>query len=96
MAVRAKLAEMKSLFEDEDEAKNHDIQARAKKAMMKPESSEWNLHRHKLEYEEAMEKRQHYIEVEEEKQRTAGLKGETPLDIFEERKSGAKKKDKKS
>ena len=59
---------MKSLFEEEDDDKNMDIQARAKKASLaKPESSEWNLHRHKLAYEEAMEKRQHLIEVEEEK-----------------------------
>lgn len=46
---------MKQLFEDEDDAKKTDLQNRVKASnMARPESSEWDLHKHKLAYEEVL------------------------------------------
>ena len=48
-AIRKKLAEMKQLFDDEDEQEKDDLQNRAKKSgIPRPESSEWDLHKHKI------------------------------------------------
>ena len=54
--------------------------------MGRPESSEWDLHNHKIMYEEAMERRQKHIEMEEARKKSQGLKGETPTKTGEKRK----------
>lgn len=55
MAIREKLAAMKQLFDDEEELQEQKRQANG--GLQRPESSEWDLHNHKIMYEEAMQKR---------------------------------------
>ena len=83
-AVRDKLYQMKQLFDQEEDDQNTDLQTRTKQyGLPQPESSEWDLHKHKLAYEKAMDKRHNQIEVEKEKQRTLGVLGETPLSVHD-------------
>lgn len=50
---------MKQLFEDEDDSKK----GGKDQALPRNESSEWDLHNHKLMYEEALEKRKRHLEI---------------------------------
>ena len=77
MAIREKLAAMKQLFDDEEDAQEQKRQANG--GLVRPESSEWDLHNHKIMYEEAMAKREKHLELVEARQKTGGVRGETPL-----------------
>ena len=87
LAIREKLAQMRQLFEDEEERDRDKEQ----KGMSRPESSEWDLHNHKLAYEEAMEKRQKHLELIEARQQSKGLTGETPTDYNQKTKEEKKR-----
>ena len=76
--IRERLANMRKLFDDDDE-REKEIQ---NKNLARLDSSEWDLHNHKLMYEEAMEKREKHLELIEARKQTKGVKGEHPKNMY--------------
>ena len=76
-AIRDKLNKMKKMFDEEEEIEK--AEAKLHVGIPRPESSEWDLHRHKIAYHETVKKRERYIKLEEQKKKTGGVRGESPL-----------------
>ena len=59
VTIRAKLHKMRQLFEDEDAkvSANAANDGKPTAGLSRPESSEWDLHNHRLIYEETLRKR---------------------------------------
>ena len=70
MAIREKLAQMRDLFADEEDRDEKNGDHGGQKGLPRPESSEWDLHNHKLLYEETMQKREKRIEIEEARKKS--------------------------
>ena len=58
---------MKRLFDDEDNNAKDNLHSRTKGGLSRPESSDWDLHNHKLLYEETLEKRKRHMELVEKR-----------------------------
>lgn len=72
---------MKQLFEEEEDIplRGGKDQAGNVHGMPRPESSEWDLHNHRIAYEEALDKRKKHLEaVEQQKETKKGGRLESP------------------
>jgi len=69
---------MKKLFDDEDDNVKEKHNSH-KQGLSRPESSEWDLHNHKIMYEEALVKRKRHMELVEKRFKSEGLEGEIPI-----------------